>query len=100
MRISVYLKGQDPLHDETPHTASRDMAAGMVACCLVRPVGQNAVQIVNGMSWKELKSYFRGERVDATMTPHLLPPLDWYMPWTDLPEWLIRCYRHHELVTA
>jgi len=48
------------------------------------------------MTWKEAKNLLRGTTIQPD-TWNLLPPLDWYYPWTDLPLWMIRAYAQHEL---
>ena len=97
MRISVYLKQQDPLQDCAPHETSRRSAAQLLALSVAHPVGQNAIQLTRAISWKEAKSLIRGRLIEPD-TWNLLPPLDWYYPWTDLPQWLIRTYAQHRLV--
>jgi hypothetical protein len=97
MRISVYLKQQDPLVDSTPHETSRRMAAWLVGSCICRPVGQNAIQICSDQSWQDIKNLLRHT---PDVETGLLPPLDWYYPWTDLPQWLLRCYRRYETTAA
>jgi hypothetical protein len=99
MRISVYLKEHDPLQDRAPHETSRYTAAQLLALSVARPVGQNAIQLTRSISWKEAKTLCRG-RILGSGAWNLLPPLDWYYPWTDLPQWLIRIYRQHEATAA
>ena len=96
MRISVYLKQHDPLQDIAPHETSRNTAAKLLALSVARPVGQNAIQLLRDMTWKEAKRLVRGQLIQPD-TWNLLPPLDWYYPWTDLPRWLIQAYARHEL---
>jgi len=103
MRISVYLKQQDHLVDSAQHKVTRTFAALLLARSIARPVGQNAVQLTTDGSWKEVKNRLKGVRVSEdggrlTETAlGLLPPLDWYYPWVSLPEWLLECYRSHEV---
>jgi hypothetical protein len=96
MRISVYLKEQDPLQDSASHKSSRGTALCLIAIGVARRVGQNAVQLTRDMTWKEAKNLLRGTTIQPD-TWNLLPPLDWYYPWTDLPLWMIRAYAQHEL---
>jgi len=58
MQFSVYLSG--PLPEAAPHKLSRTLAMAALRCGLVRQIGQNAVQIVNGMSIRQVKDYLRG----------------------------------------
>lgn len=96
MRISVYLKPQDHLQDCAPHETSRTIAASLLALSVARPVGQNAIQLTRDMTWKEAKRLLKWCPME-TESSNLLPPLDWYFPWTDLPLWLIRTYAQHKL---
>jgi len=103
VRISVYLKQQDPLQDCAPHETSRTTAVKLLALSVARPVGQNAIQLCGEITWKEAKNLLRYgsvtiQEVEAGMVWSLLPPRDWYYPWTDLPQWMLRAYRLHELV--
>jgi hypothetical protein len=101
MPISVYLKQQDPLQDCAPHETSRRTAVKLLALSVARPVGQNAIQLIPEISWKEAKNLIRYgsvtvQEVEAGTAWSLLPPRDWYYPWTDLPLWMIRGYGRHE----
>jgi hypothetical protein len=95
MRISVYLKQHDPLQDVAPHETSRRIAVKLLALSVARPVGQNSIQLLREISWKEAKNLLRG-RIIGSGTWNLLPPLEWYGPWTNLPRWLIDLYGKHE----
>ncbi len=102
MRISVYLKQHDPLQDCAPHETSRNTASKLLALSVARLVGQNAIQLLTEITWKEAKDLVRPRlikpgRLIEPDTWNLLPPLDWYYPWTDLPLWMIRAYAQHEL---
>lgn len=93
MRISVYLKQQDHLTEYPPHATSRNVAFAVVAMGLARVIGQNAIQLSSLAEWRDIKNKIRALRNDSGVYSGLLPPLDFYMPWTDLPYWLHRLYQ-------
>lgn len=99
MRISVYLKEQDYLVTQAAHRTSRSVAYLVIAMGMARVVGQNAIQLSTEATWRELKNKMRGTDAQITESGEiwaLLPPLDFYMPWTDLPLWLLKIYDSHK----
>lgn len=62
MDISVFLLSQDHTVDEAPHRGTRTVIKLALAVGLVRPIGQNAVQLTTDAPWKEVKAAARAQR--------------------------------------
>lgn len=61
MDISVFLLSQDHTVDEAPHRGTRTVIKLALAQGLVRPIGQNAVQLTTDAPWKEVKFAARAQ---------------------------------------
>jgi hypothetical protein len=95
MRISVYLKQDELPLASAPHETSKRIALRLLSLSVARPIGKNAIQLTENITWREAKNLVRRRPIEMEMG--LLPPLDWYFPWTDLPLWLIQVYRQHRM---
>lgn len=59
MDFSVFLKDQDPQIDPANHRGTRTVVKMVLAVGLGVPVGQNAIRLTTGGSWKEVKTAAR-----------------------------------------
>jgi hypothetical protein len=92
MQFSAYLSG--PLPEVAPHKLSRTLAMAALRCGLARKIGQNAVQIVNGMSIRQVKDYLRGTGTGPAQIERINPPGYHCLPYTfPLPYDLLRHYQ-------
>lgn len=83
MEISVYLLKQNHLSDDPAHFSTQRLARLVLIAELAKPVGQNAIQLMVDLSWKEVKLLAR--QVVMRAQQDLIP---------DLP---IREYPLHEM---
>lgn len=77
MDISVFVRGQDHLAEPAKHVTSRKWMKLALASHYVRRVGQNAIQIVNDWTWKDVKEYVRTGLTPfarSTYIPEKMPP--------------------------
>ena len=63
------------------------------------PIGQNAIQLTVGSSWKELKAWLRGYRADR---PEPINPHGYFtLPYTyPLPYHVLKCYQGQRASTS
>lgn len=75
MQFSAYLQG--PLPEKAPHRISHVLALEAVRRGLARKIGLRAIQILSGMTIRELKDYLRGSSaaIESINPPgyHVLP---------------------------
>lgn len=91
MQFSAYLSG--PLPEKAPHKLSRVLAELAVDCRIARKIGQNAIQIVNGMTIRQVKDYLRG-CASRPEIERLNPPTYHVLPYTyPLPLHILEHYQ-------
>jgi len=58
VQFSVYLLDQNPFHLGTvaPHSCTRKIAEWMLQRGVARKTGQNAIQLMRDITWKQAKS--------------------------------------------
>jgi len=82
VQFSVYLLGSD-LTAPAPHTASRTLVKLVAAAFPVKHIGQNAIQILADLPWREIKVRARQELGAFSRPLHLYIPE--VLPSRELP---------------
>jgi hypothetical protein len=89
MQFQAYLSG--PLPEKAPHRISHVLALEAVKRGLARKVGLRAIQILSGMSIRELKDYLRGS---SGLLERINPPGYHCLPYTyPLPFHILEHYQ-------